>query len=207
MRFVFLAIFLFSTMASAAEVNAKDSLPAVAASDAASEETRVNAEAEKKAPVAESEIALNLDKAKKAPESESSGLRIFFSLAVLAAVAGGGYVFLKKYAVPRAMKNQTQIKVLQQHYLGPKKSLAIVRVAGESILIGVTDHNISMIKSLALLDDEVPEETPHMFESTLKSYTGTAPQASEASGDEEDFSFGGIKDVVAKRLKGMRSLE
>lgn len=174
------------------------------------------------APEKESEILLNLDNSKKAA-SEGSGLfRILFTVSILGLVGMGAYIFLRKYKVPQAAKHQMQIKVLQQHYLGPKKSLAIVRVAGESILIGVTDHNISMIKSLSLLDDEVPEETPESFGKVLKGartqadFTGDsiqeaasfqgAERSSETSEDDE-FSISGIKDIVSKRLKGMRSIQ
>lgn len=182
----------------------------------------------------ESEIPLNLE-AKKNASSEGGGFRILLTLSILGVVGTGAFIFLKKYAVPKDKKHQTQIKVLQQHYLGPKKSLAIVRVAGESILIGVTDHNISMIKSLSLLDDEVPEEAPKSFGNVLgsfgknnaasfdeneeveeetprgsKSYDKNKRAANERSkeldGDEE-FAISGIKDIVSKRLKGMRSFQ
>lgn len=163
----------------------------------------------------ENEIPLNLDAAKKASGEGSSVFRILFSLALLGLVGTGAFIFLRKYAVPKAMKNQTQIKVLQQHYLGPKKSLAIIRVAGESILVGITDHNINMIKSLSLLDDEVPEEIPQNFESVIEDFDNDdeAPikkQNKRAVKDldaDEEFAISGIKDIVSKRLKGMRSFQ
>ncbi|MGE3758789.1 MAG: flagellar biosynthetic protein FliO, partial [Pseudobdellovibrionaceae bacterium] len=107
---------------------------------------------------------------------------------------------------------QTQIKVLTQHYLGPKRSLAIVRVAGESVLIGVTDHNISMIKSLALLDEEIPEEVPENFNKAMLGTGATRVNFSDAmTGDveegAEEFSIGTVKDVIRSRLKGMRNFE
>ena len=98
-----------------------------------------------------------------------------------------------------------QIKVLSQHYLGPKKSLVIVRVAGESILVGVTDSNISMIKSLALIDDEVPVETPKNFADALNSEKAPMMKLSKAASStvgmsqdelEEEFSFSGLKTAV-----------
>lgn len=169
----------------------------------------------------ESEIPLNLEGKKKAAEDSSSVFRIVMSLAVLGVVGTGAFIFLRKYSVPKAAKHQTQIKVLQQHYLGPKKSLAIVRVAGESILIGITDNNINMIKSLSLLDDEVPEEAPQSFGKVLGS-SGASFEDRDEEQDEapvrrrakskdldsdEEFAISGIKDIVSKRLKGMRSFQ
>jgi flagellar protein FliO/FliZ len=145
------------------------------------------------------------------------------TLSILGVVGTGAFIFLRKYSVPKEKKHQTQIKVLQQHYLGPKKSLAIVRVAGESILVGITDHNISMIKSLSLLDDEVPEEAPKSFGKVMgkmeqadfseddnadepAARVSFKSRAKEMDADEE-FAISGIKDIVSKRLKGMRSFQ
>lgn len=169
----------------------------------------------------ESEILLNLESNKKASAEGGGVFRILFTLSMLGVVGTGAFFFLRKYKIPKAMKHQTQIKVLQQHYLGPKKSLAIVRVAGESILIGVTDHNISMIKSLSLMDDEVPEEAPQSFGKVLGQSSKDVDFADSADSEEptprkrvakdmdldEEFAISGIKDIVSKRLKGMRSFQ
>jgi flagellar protein FliO/FliZ len=169
----------------------------------------------------ESEIPLNLENNKKAANEGNSAFRILLTLSILGVVGTGAFIFLRKYSIPKERKHQTQIKILQQHYLGPKKSLAIVRVAGESMLIGITDHNISMIKSLSLLDDEVPEEMPKSFNKVLagdldrKQVTfddGPSDYQQHDDGSEqknepvEEFAMGGIKDVVSKRLRGMRSI-
>jgi Flagellar biogenesis protein len=162
----------------------------------------------------EAEIPLNLEAKNKAGSDGSPVFRIILTLAILGVVGTGAFIFLRKYSVPKGMKTATQIKILQQHYLGPKKSLAIVRVAGESILIGITEQNISMIKSLSLLDDEVPEEAPQHFGSVLNTMDDEeeAPVkpsrkvARDLDADEE-FAISGIKDIVSKRLKGMRNFQ
>jgi flagellar protein FliO/FliZ len=145
---------------------------------------------------AEESIPVNIIQPKVAATSETSTNRIFILVGLLAVISGVAYFLAKKYGKP-GQSAQTQIKVLTQHYLGPKKSLAIVRVAGESILIGVTDQSINLIKSLSLLDDEIPEQSPANFEKTL--------QESEKvqSSNNEEFSIRHIKDVVSLKLKGM----
>jgi flagellar protein FliO/FliZ len=131
----------------------------------------------------------------------------------------------------RVAKN-ARIKVLTQHHLGPKKSLMIVEVAGESMLIGVTDSNISMLKSLSLIDDEIPEQLPHSFENAIEqnfieSENHAKPRLKESRAqrtlaaassletaledhDEgENFALHGlseIRDKVSTRLKNMRPL-
>lgn len=162
----------------------------------------------------ESEVPLNLDKKKQSAEDGSPLVRVVMGLFILAVLGAGGVYYLRRHAKPGLRKNAPQIKVLNQHWLGPKKSLAIIRVAGESILIGVTDQNITMIKSLALMDDEVPVETPDQFGTVLaqKDYTHveTKTTSSVEVSEGEEFQFSGlnqIKDVVHRRLKGMRSLQ
>lgn len=157
-------------------------------------------------PQAESEIPLNLEPKKQAVAQENPWLRVTLGLGVLAILSAGALFWVKKHGRPGQRQNAPQIKILNQHWLGPKKSLAIVRVAGESILIGVTEQNISMLKSLSLLDDEVPVETPDQFDRVL----ATEESANLEAEDGEDFMMGGlaqVKQSVARRLKGMRSLQ
>ncbi|MBX3039450.1 MAG: flagellar biosynthetic protein FliO [Bdellovibrionaceae bacterium] len=156
----------------------------------------------------ESEIPLNLDAKKHAASSDGSLFRVLGGLFVLALMAGGAYYLVRRHSKPGQRQNAPQIKVLTQHWLGPKKSLAIIRVSGESILIGVTDHNISMLKSLSLLDDEIPVETPEKFGQALDNEDKIA--ASFQTEDGEDFMMSGlsqVKESVSRRLKGMRSFQ
>lgn len=150
-------------------------------------------------PKSEADIPV-LDKLTKKTERTADPMnRLFISLAIIAVVALGILAFGRFYAKRKSgLSQHHQIKVLTQYGLGPKKSLAIIRVAGESILIGITDHNISMIKSLAMLDEDLPMEVPTHFNSSL--------DQAAADADKEDFSFGGVKDMVASRLREMRSL-
>lgn len=159
---------------------------------------------------ADDEIPVNFAKAKKSETTESSTGRLFLTFGIMAVILGLGYYLAKKYGRP-TNSQQTKIKILTQHYLGPKRSLAIVRVAGESILIGITDQNINMIKSLSLLDDEIPENVSgtsfqETFNEKKEMSMGRASTGSSGSTEAgEEFSIRHIKDVVSLKLKGMRS--
>ncbi|MFN8845543.1 MAG: flagellar biosynthetic protein FliO [Bdellovibrionales bacterium] len=146
--------------------------------------------------ISEENIPLKMSQAQTAQVAPIAGERVALLLGLLVVIAGGAYFLAKKVGRP-GQTGQTQIKVLTQHYLGPKKSLAIVRVAGESILIGVTDNSINLIKSLSLMDDEIPEQTPLNFEKSLE-----AAEKVQTSPNEE-FSIRQIKDVVSLKLKGI----
>lgn len=149
---------------------------------------------------AEEQIPLTIDNTKKTAESTSSSSRILLTGIIISSLLAAAYYYVRKYKTSNKLnKSSTQIKVISQHYLGPKKSLAIIHVAGESMLVGITDANISMIKSLSLIDDEIPNTMP-------KNFTEAMISSQLTNELEEEFSFSGLKDSVSRKLKSMRSI-
>ncbi len=179
----------------------------------------------------EAEIPVNLEAPKKTVASENPMVKFGLAFGVIGILGCGSFLLLRKYQFKNNKQEKMQIKVLTQHYLGPKKSLAIIRVAGESILIGVTDHNINMIKSLSLLDEDVPEElrdesavntknfntvfnsvdsknmNPAVGMSRVTPYSErSAANNTKSDETEDEFSFSGIRDLVSGKLKNMRNI-
>ncbi len=165
---------------------------------------------------AENEIPLKIAETANAAAQTGQSGKLILTLLVLVGMFAAAYYLIKKYAYSNKInKSNMQIKVLSQHHLGAKKSLAIIRVAGESILIGVTDQNISMIKSLALIDDEIPAEIsqkPFATNLTDLETTSEAQQLNDMAQIneqeiEDEFSFSGLKTNVSKKLKSMRTFQ
>ncbi|MCB0386163.1 MAG: flagellar biosynthetic protein FliO, partial [Bdellovibrionales bacterium] len=172
--------------------------------------------------MAEKDIpVLTTAEVKKSENEEASTYwRMAMSLVVVLVFAGALIVGAKYWTRNRVgAQEQTKIRILTQHAMGPKKSLAIIQVAGESILIGVTDHNINLIKTLALLDEEIPSDTPNSFAKEMtRAGIGedeitdrfTSRQVADnkqlPASEEDEFSFGKIQSQIADRLKEMRSL-
>lgn len=156
--------------------------------------------------LSEDQIPLKIESQIKTADSNANSTKMVLSFGVVAAMLAVAYYFIQKYNRSDKFpgKSNMQIKVLSQHYLGPKKSLAIVRVAGESILIGVTDQNINMIKALSLLDDELPQVLPKDFETAL---TDKNEQDFNSENSDDEFSFSGLKTTVSQKLKSMRSFQ
>jgi flagellar protein FliO/FliZ len=140
-------------------VSVKEAAPAVK-----TEESKVIAKVDNKK---ESEIPLNLDAKKSTVGTENTFFKFIMFFAILGTLLTGVWIFLKRNNTKNISRNHNEIKVLAQHYLGPKKSLAVIRVAGESLLVGITDHNVNLIKALSLLDEELPEVTPKDFNKLL----------------------------------------
>lgn len=159
---------------------------------------------------AETDIPVVLETQKKEAAASDTKSKLMISLLMIAALIAGGYALVKKIRQQGKTRDlMPQIKILTQHHMGPKKSLAIIRVAGESILIGVTDQNISLIKTLSLLDEDIPDTTPQTFAEAMpkdifKTKIPSIKMHSKIA--EEDFSFVGIKDAVSEKLKDMRNL-
>lgn len=158
------------------------------------------------ASAAETEIPVVLESRKGSASEGSPLVKMILGLLVVSGLALAAWFGVRRYRFKNhGAPSPTEVKVLSQFHLGPKKSLAVVRVAGESILIGVTDHHISLIKSLALLDEELPEDVPKNFGRELGRTMKSAPSGATEEGD--DFAISGIRDFVSGRLKNMRSFE
>jgi flagellar protein FliO/FliZ len=162
----------------------------------------------------ESEIpVLANSKAQEEIKKPISSTRVILSLGLVLGLIAGFSFFMKKVLKKTPLTKNSQIKILTQYYVGPKKSLAIVQVAGESILLGITDHNINMIKTLALLDEEIPQDTPKDFSKSLKDMfkknikeEAAADSTESDSSESDEFAFSKIKDVISGRLKNMKEI-
>lgn len=193
--------------------NAQDATGGATTEASAGEDTKVLSQEEIRT-MKESEIPL-VGSGKQQKKSESSPwFRLIATIGVLGVLFVGVKVGLKKYT--RRSNNPklqgTKIRVVTNHHIGPKKSLMIVNVAGESLLLGVTDQNISILKNLSLLEEELPADIPSTFAGAInETFVETknlvaAPAAQET---EDDFAIQGlaqIKDKVSSRLKNMRQI-
>lgn len=100
--------------------------------------------------------------------SGAATVSIIKMLAALVVVIGCIYLaiyLLKKLMGRRYAGNRKDhlLEILETAYIDPKKSLSLVRVADRSVLIGVTDNQISMLTEL---DSEKTQTITSMAESS-----------------------------------------
>jgi flagellar protein FliO/FliZ len=154
----------------------------------------------------------------KKTKAQSPYVKLMISLLVIALMSGG-LIYFSRWYTKNHKKNviNNQIKVLANHALGPRKQLMIIRVAGESMLIGVTDQNISMLKSLSLIDEEIPAQMPVDFTHSMdaadtkyqaenKPKAKAKSAAAQAENEVDEFVISGITDKISTKLKGMRDI-
>lgn len=164
----------------------------------------------------ESQIPVFVEKTAPTKDAGSRLERLVITLGVLCVFLAAAIFGLKRWSARRPKtKSNTKIQILTQHHLGPKKSLAIIQVAGEALLVGITDQNISMLKTLALIDDEVPGHVPKNFadeidrDITNKDLAASAPFSDDEEDEEENFAVRGlndVRDIVSTRLKSLRNV-
>lgn len=151
----------------------------------------------------ENEIPLAPKKATATASGMPSLQRVAAGLFVVALLIASGILMTRKMKQKRAGTSLSadSITVVSQKYLGPKRNLVLVRVTGEYLLLGVTDHNISLIKNLNVVDDEIPELTgsKNFREELGKKETAreSYDEASTAAADdvEDSFSVSSLDDV------------
>lgn len=133
----------------------------------------------------ESEIPVVLPSRVPATEAGSAFWRVVASLALVSAVGAGIYIFSRRWSRSRDQGgNKARIEVMHQLHLGPRKSVCLIRVSGEAVLIGVTDHNVSLIKPVTLIDDEMEHAAAKDFNNFL----------------EDEFSVHDVRSALATRV-------
>ncbi len=150
---------------------------------------------------------------KEVSATESSGMSKIAFMVISVIGLGGGLVWWMKNRskMVNGPESLMKIKVVTQFHLGPKKTLAVVRVAGESLLLGITESQIGLIKTLSLLDEDIPEVSNESFMDTLADQNKpkskkTANPEFESSNDEE-FSFGpAVKTTLTQKIPMLRRL-
>ncbi len=136
----------------------------------------------------------------KATSEMSPMKKMILAMVGLLLLATFFFVSVKKAGKKNGYSTIAQnIKVLTQKSIGPKKNLMLIRVAGETILLGVTDHNINHIKTLSLMEDEIPDYTEPKFSKQLKDKITKAqeePSIVEKEPEEVDgFAVSNLHDV------------
>ena len=93
------------------------------------------------------------------PEGDVAGVSMFgiilklgLGLAGVVLLVWGSVAVLRKSSLGKQFSANTgRVRVLERSYLGPKKSICLVRIGQRALAIGVTESNIT---TLAHLDDE-----------------------------------------------------
>jgi len=132
------------------------------------------------------------------PDMLSTSLKMFYTLLfVLAAMFFLFYLF-KKFVWKNGGLGGSgkSVKVLSTGFLGPKKSLALVEIPGEILVLGIADGHISLLSNIR--DEEKI--------SMIKGEAGKKPKGSSKRGEDlsdeprSKSTDGGGVDIYSRRL-------
>ena len=95
---------------------------------------------------------LNLDnkKTSKSAGLGSSGFKMIMTLSVVLGLIFLLFYGFKKYVLKNTVfgGGQKLIQVVSTNYLAPKKNISLIEVAGEILVLGVSDQSISLLTSI-----------------------------------------------------------
>jgi len=84
------------------------------------------------------------------PDLYVSLMKMILALSILLALLLGGLYLFKRYMGKKIgiAGRKEGIKIVTSAYIGPKKSIALVDISGERIVVGITPNHISMLARL-----------------------------------------------------------
>lgn len=114
------------------------------------------------------------------PDLTMATLKMILSLAVVLALVWGGSRLAKKKLPMAGGGKNNRIQVLESHYLGVKKAIALVKVPGSVLVIGLGPDRVSLLSKIeepAVLSsveaDAGTQPSGLSFRDQLRRITGT----------------------------------
>jgi len=100
-------------------------------------------------------------------------------------------------------RKEEMIEILSTHYIGPKQRIAVVRVCGKKMVLGIASDSISLISQLP---DGTDQGRNSIFFS--ESSHSAAPAFSQGLNTDSSSGLGsdGVRSRVRNRLEGLKSL-
>lgn len=160
-------------------------------------------------------------KEKPAETTTQSAARVVSALLTVLLLMGGAFLGYRKLRGIKGGKNAGSARAMEtvlSHNLGGKRALSLVRIAGKYYVLGVTDHNISVITSFDN-DNDIEKYIDEItsgggFESMLAGKLNIfarkeqAEQAWEQDGGEaaKPAERTSVRDVIKKRIEGFKPL-
>lgn len=152
------------------------------------------------------------------PTLFSSSLKVVTALMIVLSLMLVTYYFVKKYLLKDGslLGMDKQIKILSTSYIGPKKSINLVEVAGEILVLGVTATNINLLtkieneeivekikgkKESSLVNWKKNKQTRSSFSWQLDAYTSKADKK-----EKKDSSIKVINRLIEEKINKLKTV-
>lgn len=123
----------------------------------------------------------------EAPDLLASSVKMAVALGLLLSMLLAGAHLVRRYGLKgRGLLGQgSSFKVQATHYLGAKKSLAVVEVEGERLVLGVTPQSITLLARLPGPQEDAAGGSPRQSNGAAQR---RCPEAAEEEPVQADFS-------------------
>ncbi|MEK6578863.1 MAG: flagellar biosynthetic protein FliO, partial [Bdellovibrionota bacterium] len=102
--------------------------------------------------------------------------------------SAGALGALNRFARNKFGAQGKMIEVISSHYLGPKKSICVVKIAGRMMVLGITDESINLISNLASASHAVNFDDALGDDEVETSFIAAVTGAGAVSGGRAQFS-------------------
>ena len=113
-----------------------------------------------------------------------------------------------KLSFPNLGLKNKMIDVVANHYLGPKKNIVVIRVAGKYLVLGVSNESINLITQLEEEEEVSFEELPAHLEPRLSNSSGAVlagkPQFFDLLSTESTKPS--IRSQIRSKIEGLKQL-
>lgn len=101
-------------------------------------------------------------------------IKLILPLLVISLMLYGLLLLVKRYSFKRINSTWLDIKVINNQMIMPKKFLSVVKVKDKLLILGISDHNITLLKEIdvdeQMLSNNSEKEFNHGFVDIFKKY-------------------------------------
>jgi len=156
---------------------------------------------EKKPPIKDSrELLAPVEATVQSPDMWSASLKMFYALAMVLGIVFLLYFIVKKFFWKNGVfgNESKPIKILSTGFLAPKKSIALVEIPGEVLVLGIAHENISLLGNIREPDQisRIKGQPPQPSELVAK-----VPESPIMEEKEEEKPGEGVDLYQSKRKK------
>jgi flagellar protein FliO/FliZ len=140
----------------------------------------------------------------------STSLKMIYMMLVVLGILFSAFYLFKKFIWKNSVfaGHNKPVNVLSTGYLGPKKSIALVEVAGEVLVLGIANDNISLlsnIKDANKVEHIKHPETPRKLSSIVIKKKSQNSSEDHLTEEETGFGFTDKSSAIEKENKYTRS--
>ncbi len=165
-------------------------------------------------------FATSAAKAAEAKGKDSGAARVFASLLLVIGIIGAAAIAYRKFALGRGFaggfqRNPRVIEVVSTQGLGPKRSVALIKVLDQYMVVGMAGEGMNLLANLGsdvkiekYLDQSGPGASfTDAFESALAGDSGIERATGSGAVSAPKPTVGmGIRSAIKKRIEGYKPL-